>query len=238
MTFQKLQDRLRTRLLAQIGGGQLTGLALAAKTGFQQAHISNFLNRKRALSLEAMDRVLAAMRWSVVDLMQDAELKLRAERMSPPADDYDNVALVEGANTLAQPILGARHISEVLKFKRTFLRRLRPDPVGARAQWQRFVLVKADAREGMSMYPRMMPGATLLIDRHYNSLRPYRRQERNMYAVRYAGSWTIKYVEVAGKTLVLRPEDQKYPVSVLHIADNESATDYVLGRVAHVAIET
>lgn len=238
MSFQKLQDRLRRRLLAQIAAGQLTGLGLADMTGFQQAHISNFLNRKRALSLAAMDRVLDAMRWSVVDLMEDAELQPRVERMSPPADDYENVALVEGANGLAQPIVAAHHVREVLKFKRSFLRRLRPDAASARAQWQRFVLVKVDSREGMSMYPRMMPGATLLIDRHYNSLHPYRRAERNMYAVRYEGGWTIKYVEVAGKTLVLRPENQEYPVSVVSIGENESATDYILGRVCHVAIET
>jgi hypothetical protein len=238
MSFQKLQDRLRRRLLAQIAAGQLTGLGLADMTGFQQAHISNFLNRKRALSLEAMDRVLVAMRWSVVDLMEDAELQPRVRRMSPPEDDYENVALVEEANGLAQPIVAAHHVREVLKFKRSFLRRLRPDAASARAQWQRFVLVKVDSREGMSMYPRMMPGATLLIDRHYNSLHPYRRAERNMYAVRYASGWTIKYVEVVGKTLVLRPENQEYPVSVVSIGENESATDYILGRVCHVAIET
>ena len=240
MTFQKLQDRLRKRLLAQIAARQLTGLALADKTGFQQAHISNFLNRKRALSLEAMDRVLAALRWSVVDLVEDAELQTRAERLTPLEDDYENVALVEAAKALAQPVLGSHHIREVLKFKRTFLRRLRPDSVGARAQWQRFVLVKADAHEGMSMYPRTMPGATLLIDRHYNSLRPYHRNknERNMYAVRYDGAWTVKYVEVAGKTLVLRPENQAYPVSVVQMDIKESPSEYILGRVAHVSIET
>ncbi len=238
MSFQKLQDRLRRRLLAQISAGELTGLGLAEMIGFQQAHISNFLNRKRALSLEAMDRVLSAMRWSVADLMEDSELQQRLERMSPAEGDYDNVPLLEGANALAQPTPSAHQIAEVLKFKRSFLRRLRSDPAGGRAQWQRFVLVKADAREGMSMYPRMMPGATLLIDRHYNSLRPYRRSERNMYAVRYQGAWTIKYVEVVGKTLVLRPENKEYPVSVVEIGANESATEYILGRVAHVAIET
>src|SRR5512140_2812675 len=142
MTFQKLQDRLRKRLLAQIAARQLTGLALAEKTGFQQAHISNFLNRKRALSLEAMDRVLAALRWTVVDLMEDAELQPRAERTSPPEDAYANVARLEAASGLAQPILAAHHVREVLKFKRSFLRRLRPDAASARGQWQRFVLVK------------------------------------------------------------------------------------------------
>ena len=134
MSFQKLQDRLRKRLLAQIAAGQLTGLGLADVTGFQQAHISNFLNRKRALSLEAMDRVLAAMRWTVVDLMEDGELQPRAMRMSAPDDDYENVALVEGHNGLVQPVLSGHYVREVLKFKRSFLRRLRSDPAGGRAR--------------------------------------------------------------------------------------------------------
>lgn len=238
MSFQRLQDRLRKRLLAQIAGGQLTGLGLAEMIGYQQAHISNYLNRKRSLSLEAMDRVLGAMRWTVVDLLEDAELRERAARLAPREADYENVPLVEAANALAQPVLAAHHIVEVLKFKRTFLRRLRPDAVGGRSQWQRFVLVKVDAREGMSMYPRMMAGATLLVDRHYNSLRPYRRNERNMYAVRNGNGWTVKYVEVSGKSLVLRPENKEYPVSVVQIEEKESPSEYILGRVAHVAIET
>ena len=33
------------------------------------------------------------------------------------------------------------------------------------------------------MSPRLTPDATLLIDRHYNSLKPYRKGEFNMYAV-------------------------------------------------------
>lgn len=238
MNFQKLQDRLRRRLLTQIDAGQLTGLGLAGMVDLQQAHISNFLNRRRQLSLEAMDRVLSVMRWSVIDLLEDADLKIRAQRIAPPAETYDNVPLVESASLLAQPVLASHQVAEVLKFRRTFLRRVRPDAVGGRSQWQRFVLVKVDAREGMSMYPRMMAGATLLIDRHYNSLRPYRRQERNMYAVRHGNGWTIKYVEVVGKTLVLRPENEKYPVSVVHIDERESPSEYILGRVAHVAIET
>ena len=238
MSFQKLQDRLRRKVLAHIEAGQITGLRLAELTGFQQAHISNFLNRKRALSLEGMDRALAVLRWSVVDLFDDAELKERAGRIAVPEGDYENIALVENPSVMAQPSVPAQHVREVLKFKRSFLRRLRPDASRGRSQWERFLLVKADAREGMSMYPRMLPGATLLIDRHYNSLKPYRKNERNMYAVRQPGGWTIKYVEQTGRTLVLRPHNESYPVAVVNMDDGEGAPDYILGRVCHVAIET
>lgn len=238
MSFQALQEKLRRRVLAHIAAGQMTGLQLAQLTGFRQAHISNFLNRKRALSLEAMDRVLAALRWSVVDLLEDSEIARRAARFSAAEDEYENVPLVEGPVAAGQPTIPLQQVRDILKFKRAFLRRLRPDSASARGPWLRFVLVKVDAREGMSMYPRTMPGATLLIDRHYNSLRPYRKGERNMYAVRYHGGWTVKYVELAGRNLVLRPHNEAYPVSVQAMSENETPGDYIIGRVCHVGIET
>jgi hypothetical protein len=58
MKFRALQENLRKALWERIGEGELTGLRLARETGFKQAHISNFLNRKRGLSVEGMDKVL------------------------------------------------------------------------------------------------------------------------------------------------------------------------------------
>ena len=58
MKFKTLQENLRKILWTRIDEGKLTGLRLAEQTGFQQAHISNFLNRKRGLSTEGMDKVL------------------------------------------------------------------------------------------------------------------------------------------------------------------------------------
>lgn len=239
MTFRKLQDRLRERLLAHIEAGQMTGLRLAGMAGFQQAHMSNFLNHKRSLSLEAMDNVLAALHWNVFDLLDPADLGPLAARLPAADDDYENVPLVVSDSAVAEPAISAQQVREVLKFKRSFLRRLREDIADpSREQWQRFVLIKVDAREGMSMYPRMLPGATLLIDRHYNSLQPYRRNERNMYAIRVDGGWTVKYVEQAGRTLVLRPHNETYPVSVVQVSEAETVGEHILGRVCHVGIET
>ena len=58
MKFRVLQDNLRKALWERIDQGDLTGIRLARQTGFKQAHISNFLNKKRGLSLEGMDKVL------------------------------------------------------------------------------------------------------------------------------------------------------------------------------------
>ena len=59
MKFKVLQENLRKTLWERIEEGDLTGLRLAKETGFKQAHISNFLNKKRGLSLEGMDKVLS-----------------------------------------------------------------------------------------------------------------------------------------------------------------------------------
>jgi hypothetical protein len=238
MKFRTLQENLRKALRQRIEEGDLTGLHLAEQTGFKQAHISNFLNRKRGLSVEGMDRVLSVQRISVLDLLDPAEINKRASIVAPSADEFDSVVVTDPEVAANEPLIMSMHVKEILKFKRNFLRRLRDDIEGDREGWERFVVMKVDAREGMSMYPRMLPGATLLIDRHYNSLSPYRKGEQNMYAVRKDDGCTVKYVEVANRHLVLRPHNPAYAVEVLPIEEGTKPGDYLVGRVCHVGIET
>jgi hypothetical protein len=94
------------------------------------------------------------------------------------------------------------------------------------------VIVRVDGNEGMSMYPRLLPGATLLVDRHYNSLKPYRKGESNMYAVRKNDECTIKYVELAGNYLVLRPHNHAYPVEVMPMANERPPPTTLSGGCA------
>ncbi|HET7439662.1 MAG TPA: S24 family peptidase [Terriglobales bacterium] len=229
---------MRKALWQRIDHGELTGMRLADQTGFKQAHISNFLNRKRGLSIEGMDKVLNVQRLSVLDLLDPHEISKRATITPPSEDEFDNVLLVEGNIAASDHLIMSMNVKEILKFKKTFLRRLRPDAEGDRNRWERFVLIKLDGREGMSMYPRLLPGATVLIDRHYNSLKPYRKGEFNMYAVQKDGTCTVKYVEVAGAHLILRPHNQAYPIEVLTIEEGKTPTDYIVGRICHVGIET
>jgi len=238
MKFKVLQDNLRKTLWSRIEEGDLTGLRLAKETGFKQAHISNFLNRKRGLSIEGMDKVLNVQRLSVLDLLDPSEINKRASILPPSEDEFQNVLLVDSAVAATQPLVTSMKVKEILKFKKGFLRKLRPEMEGDRDHWERFVLIKVDGREGMSMYPRLLPGATVLIDRHYNSLKPYRKGESNMYAVNKNGGCTVKYVELAGRHLVLRPHNQSYPVEVMSLAEGKTAADYLIGRVCYVGIET
>jgi hypothetical protein len=237
MKFRALQENLRNTLWERIDAGELTGMRLADETGFKQAHISNFLNRKRGLSLSGMDRVLDVQGLSVLDLLDPDEVNKRASILPPAEEDFANVAMVEGP-AVAEPIVMSMNVKDILKFKKSFLRRLRSEIEGERDSWERFIVIRADAREGMSMYPRLLPGATLLVDRHYNALKSYRKGENNMYAVWRQGQLRLKYVEVANEQIILRPHNHAYPVEIFSPEYMKTVWDYIVGRICYVGIET
>ena len=236
MRFKNLQENLRKALLERIGEGELTGLHLAELTGFKQAHISNFLNRKRSLSLQGMDKVLSVQRLSVHDLLDPSEVNRRASIPPPSDDEFENVFVVDGQTAATHPLIMSMNVREIQKFKRSFLKKLRPEVHDQRRNWERFVAIKADG-DALAMYPRLLPGAIVLLDRHYNSLQPYRRGELNMYAMQINGACKLRYVELAAGTLVLRPHNQSYPVEVVAIAEGESIADYIVGRICYVGME-
>ena len=231
-----LQENLRNILWERIDAGELTGLRLAEQTGFKQAHMSNFLNRKRGLSLEGMDRVLNVQHLSVLDLIDPAEVNKRASMLPPSDDEFNNVVVADSHIAASEAVIRSMHVKEMLKFKKSFLKRLKEDMEGNRRDWERFVIIKADTHEGMSMYPRTMPGAIFLLDRHYNSLTPYRKGESNMYAVRKNGACTIKYVETADGHLILRPHNPACPVEVIALEDGQKPGDHIVGRVCYVGV--
>jgi len=237
MKFKVLQENLRKILWQRIEVGELTGLRLAHQTGFKQAHISNFLNRKRGLSLEGMDKVLQVQHLSVLDLLDPSEVNKRASILPPSPDDFENIVLADPLVASTEPLILSMHVKDILKFKKSFLHRIRPDPDGDRPDWQRFVLIRVDAHEALAMHSRLQPGAALLIDRHYTSLRPYRKGELNMYAVLKNDLCAVRYVEFAGTHLILRPHNQSCPVELLSLAEGKKAADYLVGRICHVSCE-
>src|ERR1700727_45796 len=115
MRFKILQDNLRKVLLDRIEAGELTGLHLAQQTGFKQAHISNFLNKKRGLSLEGMDKVLSVQHLSVLDLLDPSEVNKRASILPPSGDEFENVILTDPAIAATQPLVTSMHVKDILK---------------------------------------------------------------------------------------------------------------------------
>jgi len=238
MKFKNLQENLRRTLRQRIDEGELTGLGLAEQTGFKQAHICNFLNRKRGLSLDGMDRVLRVQHLSVLDLLDPAEINKRASMVPPAEEGFENVVLVDASVAATEPLIVNMDVKDMLKFRKKFLHGLRSETEGSRSDWERFVLIKVDARQGMSMYPRLLPTASVLIDRHYNSLKPYRKGEANMYAVNQNGECKVGYVETVSNQILLRPHNQAYPVEVIPLEDGKRVSDYLIGRICFVGVET
>ena len=238
MKFRMLQENLRKTLWDRINAGEITGLRLAEQTGFKQAHISNFLNRKRGLSLEGMDKVLNVQHLSVLDLIDPAEVNKRASILPPSEDEFDNIVVTEPEIAATEAQIMSMHVKEIVKLRKSLLKRLREEMEGDRSGWDRFVMIKADAQDGLSMYPRLQPGATALLDRHYNSMVPYRKGESNLYAVRKDGTCTIRYVECSRGLMILRPHNQASPVEVLAMEDGMKPADCIVGRVCYVGNET
>ncbi len=236
--FRDLQDALRKILWERIDSGELTGMALAEKTGFRQAHISNFLNRKRGFSLEGMDRVLRVEELSVLDLVPAEEINARASIPPPREDEYANILMVAPEHA-ANPQVHQRDVLEVLKFKQSFLRKMRADTDSNREKWLRFVMMRPGRECIEAMRPRLAPNCTVLLDRHYNSLEPYRRGEPNMYAVLSGNQVLVRRVRLDDDmaTLVLRPENRDEEVRLVRAPRDASPRELILGRVAYVSME-
>ncbi len=237
MRITDLQENLRAHIWARIHRGEITGSGLSHDAGFQQAHMSNFLNARRGLSPEAMDRLLDVLKVDVLDLADPEELRSRALQRPERESAFDSVPLVSLLDAAFAPRIGLRQVHESLKYRKRFLHRLKPDTIGKRDDWLRFVLVKCDIDNARAMAPRLAPGAVLLLDRHYNSLRPYHRGRRNIYAVQTGTQCAIRYVDVAPGQIILRPDNPDWPVELVEIAPGKGFVEYLVGRVCHIAIE-
>jgi hypothetical protein len=231
-----LQDKLRAHIRARIDRGELTGSGLSRDAGFQQGHLSNFLNARRGLSLESMDRLLDTLGIGVLDL---ADLKDIDQRASHPtgASGFENVAVVSGEQAARLPRFAPEQVRDSRNFSKSFLRKLKANDASNRSEWLRFVLLQLDAKAAGGMFPRIPAGATLLVDRHYNSLQPYRRLKPNIYAVQAEARCVIGYVSVSGDHLVLRPQNPQHSVELVRIERGRSYHDYIVGRVCHVGFE-
>jgi transcriptional regulator with XRE-family HTH domain len=237
LQFQDLQEALRRLLWERIESGELTGMGLAEKTGFRQAHISNFLNRKRGLSLDGMDRVLQVEDLSILDLIPSDEINARASIPPPEDGEYANLLLIDAQHG-ATPQVHASDVIEVVKFKRSILRRLHAEPSSERLSWLRFVLMKPTRSCCEAMSHRLAPGSVVLLDRHYTSLVKRRRGERLMYAVQFGEEALVRYINLDGNVLTLQPERSSAETKLIRIPESGTPDDFIIGRVAYVSHET
>jgi len=249
MNFQDLHELLRLHILQRIEQGDLTGTRLAQQTGFQQAHISNFLNRKRALSLEGLDRVLAAQQLTVdqilpIDLAASVRTSDRVTASaiassgaeSPRASDWiETVPLVSASAAAEEAQIHAGSVIESIEISASRLSTNRARPSRRQAEWQRFVAIRSAAQEAAAMEPLLRPDSVAVIDRHYNSIAPYRAHEPALLAVRRGhGSGPgllLRYVEFDDGRLILRRSSNDCPVQLVAVGPGETPSDFIVGRV-------
>jgi len=184
MNFQDLHELVRQELLRRIERGTLTGSRLAQQAGFQQAHISNFLNRKRALSLEGLDRVLAAQDIGIEQVLP-LEITAGADPASPQeTDPVELVPIVSPSSAMDDVSIAAAATIETVPISTARLYENRARAAARRTHWRRFLAVRTDAQQAAAMAPLLPSGAIAVIDRHYNSLGPYRANQASICAVR------------------------------------------------------
>ena len=234
--FSALSEALRREVARRIESGELTGTDLARRVGFTQAHISNFLNRKRGLKLSALDRTLRALDLTIYDLLDPAEAARHAAVPESQAGEWLEVSLVGAEAAAASPAIVEGQVRDRFKYRRAVLDGIQTDASAARKTWTRFVVVQASAADAAAMWPRITAGALLLTDRHWTSLRPYQKEQRNLYVVRRKEAAVVRYVEASGDRLILRPHNPETPAELL-LASEASARENIIGRVAYISLE-
>jgi hypothetical protein len=108
---------------------------------------------------------------------------------------------------------------------------------GQRSHWQRFLAIRIDAPQATAMEPLLPAGSIAVLDRHYNSLAPYRAGHASIYAVRFGPTLLLRHVDFDDRHLILRPYVRSFPVQLLPLSQEESPGDHIIGRVCMVISE-
>ena len=207
MNFTQMHERLRLELLRRIQRGTVSVSLLARQTGFGQAHLSNFLHSRRQLSLDAMDRILAAQQLQLGDLCLPSTHgtgpRLQAGKAAPSLSFLMRWHCL--SRTFALPPFNPCSVCP-----RVFLS-IRARASSPRRTWQRFVAVRIPSADALPMEPLVLPDAVALIDHHYNSLMTYRPNRPNLYAVRHESHLTLRYVDFSVQPAGLAPAQHRLP---------------------------
>ncbi|HEX4065142.1 MAG TPA: hypothetical protein VHZ09_03890 [Acidobacteriaceae bacterium] len=230
MKFLELHERLRLETWRRIDQGVLSSSLLARQTGLAQAHISNFLHRRRRLSLDGLDRVLQAQALSVEDLSaQGRSLPFSSEQTVPAR--RDTVPVVSSATAMTAAVLSPRAILDTVQLPAVWLAGLPARRAISRRSWERFVAVRITAAQAFAMDPVLRVGAVVVLDRHYNSLAALMPPRPNLYGVRLGTQLVFRHVVFESSRLILRPRAVESPLDVIELAPQESPSDLIVGRV-------
>jgi len=142
---------------------------------------------------------------------------------------------------MEEPVIRPDLVIETVSIARSRLDGNRAQPSARSAHWQRFVAIRADGSQATAMDPVVPAGATVVVDRHYNSLAPYHAQQRTVFAVRIGSGrdavLVLRYVDRDAGMLILRPLSPGFPVQLLALGPRNRPEDAIVGRVCLVVAE-
>lgn len=236
MKFGDLHENLRRETLRRIERGLTSGAALARATGFKPGHISHFLARKRVLSLDGLDRVLAAQHLSLLDLLPAGAVPT-AQSTHHPVSLTRSVPVVSHSAAATQARIRAADVLETVEVPDTVLQSSRERPSHGRSVWHRWVSVRVGGAQAAEISPLLNENDVAVIDRHYNSPAVYRPHQRSIYAAYAAGAFHLCFLEVDGKRLILRPCNAQMPVHIVDLTPKAETPEPIVGRVSYVLSE-
>jgi hypothetical protein len=126
-------------------------------------------------------------------------------------------------------------VAALLNFGKRFLNGLKPDTIGDRTDWLRFVVVRAEPANVRTMMPRLAPArfsfSTLL--QLTGAISSWHSQR--LYRV-VGEQCAIRYVAVAASRVILCLHNFEWPVELVEIGVDKSFAAYIVGRVCHVTV--
>jgi transcriptional regulator with XRE-family HTH domain len=229
MTFSQLHERLRLEMWRRIQRGVVTGKLLAAQTGLRPSHISNFLHRKRNLSLASLDKLLSSQQISIQELAE-----LPSDEVELSIDEKDHILripVVKQAIALAAPVIPDAAIQAYFTFPSSEFDRFIPSANAERRAWERFVGLRVNADQAQTMTPLLKELSIVLIDRHCISRIETVPAHSNLFALRIGAKVLLRFVTFDATRLLLRPYSLEFPVEVVEVSLYGSLTDILIGRV-------
>lgn len=233
MNLIQMHERLRIEMLRRIQRGTLSVKLLSQQTGLCKSHVSSFLHARRMLSLQGIDRVLAAQHMAAEDLF----ILGSGRASSRQTIETDQIPVVSHAVALSEPMIRPSAIRMMLHLPPEWLQTLGARAVASRRAWERFVAIQISPGDARSMEPLLLPNALAVIDRHYNSLIPYREGRSNLYAVRDGAHLILRFADYVATRLVLRPLNLTSAIQLIEIGDDSSPGDFIAGRIVLIIKE-
>jgi transcriptional regulator with XRE-family HTH domain len=240
VSFSGLQERLREEIRRRIDSGEFSGGELARRAGFAQAHISNFVNGKRGLTLGGLDRVLAALGMTFYDLLDAQELARYAPVPAAGAGDASvwSVPMVSAETAARRAIIAREDVLEMFQFpKKLFDVALDEPTAGTRKFWTRYVVVQSSDGDSASLVPGAR-AAVLLVDRHAVSPRTAVKAPRRLFAVLGEEKVHLRFLQSTRGLMLLRGISPETPVEVISGEEPAAGATRVIGRVVYIGVVT